>query len=55
MHKTRNVILIFIAVIIIGCMVYVPGINNLGLYRDDWNNFYTPVVRGSEMLKEHFA
>ena len=55
MHKTKNTILIIAAIVIVGCLVYVPGINDLGLYRDDWNNFYTPVVRGPAMLKEHFA
>ena len=55
MHKTRNTLLIIAAVIIVGCLLYVPGIQDLGLYRDDWNNYYTAVVRGPAMLKEHFA
>ena len=55
MHKTKNTVLIIFAIVIVGCLVYAPGIQDLGLYRDDWNNYYTAVVRGPEMLKEHFA
>ncbi len=55
MHKTKNTILIIAAVIIVGCMLYIPGIKDLGLYRDDWNNFYTASVRGAGRLVDHYA
>ncbi len=55
MHKTKNTILIILAVIIVGCLLYIPGMKDLGLYRDDWNNFYTATVRGPAMLQEHYA
>ncbi len=55
MHKTKNTLLIIAAVVVVGCLLYVPGLGDLGLYRDDWNNYYTAVVRGPAMLKEHFA
>ena len=55
MNRTKNTILIIAAIIIVGCLIYIPGINDLGLYRDDWNNYYNAVVRGGEMLKQHYA
>lgn len=50
MHKTKNTLLIIAAIVIVGCLLYVPGLTKLGLYRDDWNNFYNLTVRGPEML-----
>ncbi len=55
MHRTKNTILIIAVIIIVGCLVYIPGINDLGLYRDDWNNYYNAVVRGEAMLEQHYA
>lgn len=54
MHKTKNTILIVIAIIIVGCMLYLPGLNGLGFYRDAWNYFYNLTVRGPEMLIQAF-
>ena len=39
MHKTRNTILIIAVIVIVGCLLYIPGMKDLGLYRDDWNNY----------------
>ena len=50
MHKTKNTLLIIFAIVIVGCLLYIPGLTKLGLYRDDWNNFYNRTVRGPEML-----
>ena len=50
MHKTKNTLLIIFAIVIVGCLLYVPGLTKLGLYRDDWNNFYNLTVRGPETL-----
>ena len=50
MHKTKNTLLIIAAIVIVGCLLYVPGLTKLGLYRDDWNNFYNLTVRGPETL-----
>ena len=54
MHKTRNTILIIAVIIIVGCLLYIPGMKDLGLYRDDWNNYYDAVVRGADELVEHY-
>ena len=54
MHKTRNTILIIAVIIIVGCLIYIPGMKDLGLYRDDWNNYYDAVVRGADALVEHY-
>lgn len=50
MHKTKNTLLIIAAIVIVGCLLYIPGMNKLGLYRDDWNNFYNLTVRGTDTL-----
>lgn len=50
MHKTKNTLLIIFAIVIVGCLLYVPGLTKLGLYRDDWNNFYNLTVRGPQTL-----
>ena len=55
MHRKKNIILITGAVILIGCMLYIPGMTKLGLYRDDWNNFYNAVIYGPDMLIRHYA
>ena len=59
MHKTKNTVLIILAVIIVGCLLYLPGLNGirffedgLGFYRDAWNYFYNLTVRGPEKLIE---
>ncbi len=50
MNKTKNILLVIAAVVLVGCLLYIPGLNKLGLYRDDWNNFYNLTVRGPETL-----
>ena len=55
MHRKKNIILITGAVILIGCLLYIPGMTKLGLYRDDWNNFYNAVTYGPDMLIRHYA
>ena len=54
MHKTRNTILIIAVIVIVGCLLYIPGMKDLGLYRDDWNNYYDAVVRGADALISHY-
>ncbi|MBQ6518568.1 MAG: hypothetical protein IJI14_07610 [Anaerolineaceae bacterium] len=53
--RLTELFIITAAVVLIGCAVYLPGINRLGIYRDDWNNYYNAVTRGAEFLKEHYA
>lgn len=54
-HRTKNTILIIFAVAAVGCLLYIPGMTKLGLYRDDWNNFYNAVINGPDMLIQHYA
>ena len=54
MDKTKNILLIIAAIVIVGCLLYIPGLTKLGLYRDDWNNFYNLTVRGPEKLIEAY-
>lgn len=54
MHKTKNILLTTAAIIIVGCLLYIPQMHQLGLYRDDWNNFYNLTVRGPRMLVEAY-
>lgn len=54
MHKTRNTLIIILSIIIVGCLLYIPQMKDLGLYRDDWNNFYNLTVRGPRMLIEAY-
>ncbi len=46
---------IFLILIGITALVYVPGINRLGYYRDDWNNLFNAYTQGSQMLIPHYA
>ena len=55
MHKTKNILLIMAAIIAVGCLLYIPGLQNLGLYRDDWNNLYSATIYGPDQLLEHYA
>ena len=55
MRKTKNILLIIAVIVIVGCLLYIPCMNKLGLYRDDWNNYYNAVVRGADMLNEHYS
>ena len=55
MHKTKNILLIMAAIIVVGCLLYIPGLQNLGLYRDDWNNLYSATIYGPDQLLEHYA
>ena len=65
MNKTKHSVLIIFAVIVVGCLLYLPGLNGLGLpgglfkdglgfYRDAWNYFYNLTVRGPETLIRAF-
>ncbi len=54
MYKKRNTLLIIAAIIIVGCLLYIPGVMGLGFYRDAWNYFYNLKVRGPEMLIQAF-
>ena len=56
MSKTKKYILLSVfAVVLAGLVVYLPNIDKLGLYRDDWNNFYNATVQGPDFLKLHYA
>ena len=54
MHKKKNILLIIAAVIVVGCLLYIPNMQNLGLYRDDWNNLYSATIYGPDQLLEHY-
>ncbi|MBR6088868.1 MAG: hypothetical protein IKP86_02970, partial [Anaerolineaceae bacterium] len=54
MHKTKNTLLIIAAIVVVGCLLYIPGVLGLGFYRDAWNYFYNLTVRGPEMLIQAF-
>ena len=57
--RLRNVFLSrwFSAILIalIGLSLYLPNLNELGYYRDDWNNIFNADSRGADMLVEHYA
>ena len=54
MNKTKNVIFIILAITAVGCMLYIPQMKDLGLYRDNWNYLYNLTVRGPEALISAF-
>ena len=54
MSKRKNMLLTIAAIVIVGCLLYIPQMKDLGLYRDDWNNFYNLTVRGPRMLIEAY-
>ena len=51
----KQVVLFFLGIFITGILVYIPRINELGIYRDDWNNYYNAIERGAGYLKVHYA
>ena len=53
--NNKKILFIFFIIILSGCVVYLPRINSLGLYRDDWNNYWNAMTRGAGFLKEHYA
>ena len=60
MKKPENSIrindgIIFLILILITLTVYLPGINQLGYYRDDWNNVFNAFTQGADMLIRHYA
>lgn len=55
MLKKKNILLIMAAIIAVGCLLYIPNMRNLGLYRDDWNNMYNATIYGPDQLLEHYA
>ena len=60
MKKPENSIrindgIIFLILILITLTVYLPGINQLGYYRDDWNNVFNAYTQGADMLIRHYA
>lgn len=42
-------------IVMIGLALYLPNLNELGYYRDDWNNLFNADSRGAEMLIDHYA
>ena len=54
MRNNKQKLLIISAIIVIGCLLYIPQMHGLGLYRDAWNYFYNLTVRGPEMLVKAF-
>ena len=52
--KIGKIILVIIPIIMVGCLVYLPHIGELGLYRDDWDNYYNALRHGADFLKEHY-
>lgn len=53
--KRQTILLSILALILAACLVYLPYFDRLGLYRDDWNNFYTATVKGPEAMRAHYA
>ena len=51
--KIGKIILVIIPIIMVGCLVYLSHIGELGLYRDDWDNYYNALRHGADFLKEH--
>ena len=54
MRNNKQKLLIISAIIVIGCLLYIPQMHGLGLYRDAGNYFYNLTVRGPEMLVKAF-
>lgn len=53
--KKQSDWLIFLILLVVTLLIYVPGMNRLGYYRDDWNNLFNAYTQGSEMLISHYA
>ena len=51
---TRKFVLYLILLMVAG-MIYLPGMREIGYYRDDWNNVYNAFTQGAEMLIRHYA
>lgn len=51
---TKNSIL-FLILLIFAALIYLPGLREIGYYRDDWNNVYNAFTQGAEMLIRHYS
>ncbi len=36
-------------------VIYLPGLKDLGYFRDDWNNVYNAFTQGADMLIKHYS
>ncbi len=46
---------IFAVIILTGLIVYLPRIGEIGMYRDDWINYFNAVMRGPDFLVQHYS
>ena len=46
---------IFAVIILVGLIVYFPRIGEIGMYRDDWINYFNAVTRGPDFLVQHYS
>ena len=54
-HILTNKSILYLILLMIAGMIYLPGLREIGYYRDDWNNVYNAFTQGAEMLIRHYA
>ncbi len=52
-ERGNGIILFFL--LAVTAIIYLPGMRDLGYYRDDWNNVFNAFTQGADMLIRHYA
>ncbi len=50
----KSAIVFFTILLTASILIYFRGMNQLGYYRDDWNNLYNAYTQGPDMLIKHY-
>ncbi len=53
--RITNYVVIIFVIIAVGLIIYFPRIGNIGLYRDDWINYFNAIMRGPDFLVQHYS
>ena len=54
LSSKKYLLLVLAGLLIAAAIIYLPGMTELGYYRDDWNNLFNAYTQGPEMLIQHY-
>lgn len=50
----KSILLVVVLLLAVCLLTYLPGMTQLGFYRDDWNNLFNAYTQGADMLIQHY-
>ena len=53
-QQIKNAVIILF-LLTAAAVIYLPGLKNIGYFRDDWNNVYNAFTQGADMLIKHYS